>query len=387
MFWLALAAVTLLFVVVAGGELLWAHRRLVNLRDVPCLTDGDPRPPRVSIIAPARNEAPHIREALQSVLRLEYPDFELIAIDDRSTDDTGRILDELAATEPRLRVAHIEELPRGWLGKNHAMHVGASQASGELLLFTDADIMMEPTTLARAVAYLTRRGIDNVTVTPGIEHRHLLNQIALGGFHFVGGLFAQPWRCANPKSRRFVGIGAFNLVRRAAYLAAGSHERIPLRPDDDMRLGQLLKQSGASQHLLVGRDMISVEWYPSLWAMFRGLEKNCFAGADYSLFKVMIAMLVFPLFLVLPYAALAWTNGAAFWANLATVSLLSIMHMDVIHRFYRLPRWQCVFLPLGVVLLCLIVARSTALALWRRGVDWRGTFYSLDELRANVVQP
>src|SRR5690606_5030460 len=125
--------------------------------------------PRVSIIVPARNEEREIEAALQSVLHLDYPDYEVMVVNDRSTDGTGAILERMQSAYPQLRVATVTELPRGWLGKNHAMYFGAQQASGELLLFTDADIVMRPDTLRRAVYYLEREKLDLLPMTPRVD--------------------------------------------------------------------------------------------------------------------------------------------------------------------------------------------------------------------------
>src|SRR5690606_31145145 len=148
-----------------------------------------------------------------------YPDFEIVAVDDRSTDATGAILDRLAAEDPRLRVVHIAELPPGWLGKNHALWLGARESTGQWLLFTDADVVLEPTALGRAVEFARTRGLDHLTVAPQLVLPSLAVQAFVGTFLTLFSLFARPWRCRDPRSRAHLGIGAFNLLRREAYWA------------------------------------------------------------------------------------------------------------------------------------------------------------------------
>src|SRR4051812_28380349 len=130
---------------------------------------GDPHGPMVSIIVAARDEGPHIERALQSLLAQQYDELEIIAIDDRSADDTGKILDRMATQNQRLRVLHITELPPHWLGKNHALHQGAAIASGDYLLFTDADVVFAADAVARSVAFARSRNIDHLTMGPELD--------------------------------------------------------------------------------------------------------------------------------------------------------------------------------------------------------------------------
>src|SRR5215210_3285113 len=172
---LLLALGTFLLHLATAFEILRGSRSIRRLRDVPPL--GGPRP-RVSIIIPARNEERNVEEALRSVLALDYDNLEIEVVDDRSTDRTGEILDRMAAAEPRLRIVHVRELPAGWLGKNHALWLGAAKATGEYLLFTDADIVMDPSALRRAVGAMHKAdggdGLDHLTASPEIERTGLL---------------------------------------------------------------------------------------------------------------------------------------------------------------------------------------------------------------------
>ena len=122
--------------------------------------------PKISVIVPARNEEAQIRNGLCTLLQSTGVDLEIIAVEDRSTDSTGRIMDEIAATNSRLKVIHITELPEGWLGKNHAMHVASEQATGELLLFTDGDIIYEPPAIEIAVRHFVRKKLQHLCLLP-----------------------------------------------------------------------------------------------------------------------------------------------------------------------------------------------------------------------------
>jgi cellulose synthase/poly-beta-1,6-N-acetylglucosamine synthase-like glycosyltransferase len=377
------AGVTLLGLVIAGLELVMANRRLRRLIDQPAAAGSDL--PTVSVVIPARNEAAMIEAALQSVLGQDYPRLEILVLDDRSTDDTGAILDRLVQAHPALRVIHVRQLPGGWLGKNHALYEGARLAEGTVLLFTDADIVMHPTAISRAVGYMLNAKADHLVVLPPLLIRQPLAQMVVGTFHLLGSLFAKPWRCQNPRSRYHVGIGAFNMVRTDAYRRAGTHRRIALRPDDDMKLGKILKQTGSRQHLLVGCDAISVDWYPSLRHMVAGLEKNAFAMLDYRLSTLALGSGVFLLSLFWPWVALFLTSGLAFGLNLAIVAFVVGLQAYTCRLFHRSPAWHALCCPLTLLIMLFILWRGTLLTLWKQRISWRDTDYLLSELRTNRV--
>jgi hypothetical protein len=380
LFWLA--AATLVVTMLAGLELAVGNRSIHSLAEV--APDAGPEPPRVSVIVAARNEERNIREALTSLLRLDYPDYQLLVVDDRSEDATGSILDGMAATDRRLKVIHLEELPAGWLGKNHALWSGSLQADGELLLFTDADIVMEPTLLSRAVAYLQRSRIDHLAVTPAMRMpTHLLGMFGAAFIIFFS-FFARPWKARDPRSRCHIGIGAFNLVRSAAYRQVGGHGTIRLRPDDDIKLGKILKGAGLRQEVAYGPEFMAVEWYATLGEVFRGLEKNAFAGTDYRASRVLGGAVLLAVGSIWPFVAPLVTAGPTRWLNLATAALVLLAAADSA-RFHGSRPWYAVAYPLMAALFIVILLRTMLLNLWQGGIRWRGTFYPLDELRRNRV--
>lgn len=303
--WLALT--TLAIWLLIGLDLTLGNRSLSALRAV--AADALREWPRVSVIVAARNEARRIQQGLRSLLALDYPALELIVVNDRSEDDTGRLLDAMAAADPRLAVVHLHELPPGWLGKNHALQLGAGRATGDLLLFTDADIIMAPSTLRRAVALLQQQGLDHLTVSPAMTMPTPFLQIFGASFVLFFGIFVRPWKARDPKSPCHVGIGAFNLLRRAVYQSVGGHETIRLRPDDDLKLGKIVKRGGFSSDLALGCDFLSVEWYASVGEAIRGLEKNAFAGCDYRITLVLSGVAFHLLFTLWPYLALILCQG------------------------------------------------------------------------------
>jgi hypothetical protein len=377
-----LAGVVLVLTLLVTLELLAGSRLIQDLRDLPPVDGG--AVPAVSVVVAARDEARAIEGAIRSMLRQDYPAYQVVVVDDRSGDGTGAILDRLAAEDSRLTVVHLTDLPDGWLGKNHALHVGAARATGEFILFTDADIHLAPDTLRRAVGYCRTHGVDHLAVAPDIIMPGPLMEAFAVLFTFSFLSFAKPWKARDPKSWFFVGVGAFNLVRAAAYRAVGGHERLRLRPDDDLKLGKVLKRSGARQDVAGGRGMVRVEWYHSLGEMIRGLEKNMFAGVEYSVLLSIGGGLFQLLLGVVPLIALFVTTGPArllFGAQVACG--LGAMAFVAYGTGARL---RTVLLSPAVSLLFVFILwRTMILNLSQGGIRWRGTFYSLRQLKANRV--
>lgn len=380
LFWLA--ALTAVLIVVLFVELAWGTSRLRQLRDVPPAAEGEM--PSVSIVIAARNEARGIEPALRSVLSQRGGDIETIVVDDRSDDGTGEILDRMAAQHANLRVVHVTALPAGWLGKNHALWLGTQSARGELLLFTDADVVMTPDTVARAAGYLVREGMDHVTVAPRVIMPGRLLQAFGVAFGIFFSVFTRPWKARDPRSKQHVGIGAFNLVRAESYRRMGTHRAIAMRPDDDVKLGKLVKKNGFRSDFVLGAEHVSVEWYHSLPEVIRGLRKNGFAGVDYRLWLVVFATVTQLLFLFWPFIAVWVTDG---WTRIfyaIAVGLLLLLNAAAA-RAQQTPMWTALFFPFAVLLFLLVMWNATVYALWNNGIEWRDTHYSLDELRANKV--
>lgn len=345
---------------------------------------GDPPYPLVSIITAARNEEYAIREALHSMLHQDYPNYEIIAVNDRSDDGTGAILDDMLAEFPQLQVLHVSELPSGWLGKNHALFAGARVAKGDLILFSDADVKYLPSALSRAVGYMQRNGVDHLTVAPHLEHGTIPLSLAVQFFFMAFALYMRPWKARDPKSRFFMGIGAFNLMRREAYEKAGTIERIRLRPDDDIMLAKILKQSGASQHVATAEDMLSVKWYSTLPEMIGGLQKNAFAALRYSLLLAITAMLFTFIVNVWPFIAVFLTTGIVRALNIGICLTLMAMYAGSAYRMRGRP-WLAFAYPAAAVIFIYILLTATVRTYFGRGIAWRGTRYDLDELKSNKV--
>jgi glycosyltransferase involved in cell wall biosynthesis len=343
--------------------------------------------PSVSVVVPARNEGETVEAALRSVLYQDYPGpLEVVAVDDRSTDDTGKELEKLASERPEvMRVIRVEELPDGWLGKNHALYLGAGESRGEWLLFIDADVRFSPWCLEGAVRYAVREGLDHLTLAPEIVSRGVALKSLVAAFALVFEVTQRPWRAADPRSREAVGVGAFNLLRRGAYLRAGTHRAIRVRPDD-MRLGRLLKRAGFRQGVAYGTGSVSVEWHRTFRGAVRGLEKSMFPGIDYRLSAALLASLALFLTNVLPFAGV-------FLARRPLARLLSGVNVALVLAMYAYgarrsrsgisPLYASLH-PFGVSAFIYAMLRSAYTTLANGGIEWRGTKYPLDLLREDA---
>lgn len=381
---LAILAVWLLLV----AELLLGRLSLANAAAMDPAALPSPAP-RLSVIVAARDEAEHIGAAMRTLLALDYPAdggaFEVIAVDDRSSDGTGAILDALAAADPRLRVVHVTELPTGWLGKNHALHAAAATARGDWILFTDADCFLAPDLLRRAIGHAERRRLDHLVLGPKPIGGSPLMRVLLAFFALSFSLSTRPWRAADPQRSEHTGIGAFNLVRASVLRSLGGLERIRLRPDDDIKLGKLIKQTGHRQAFAEGSGLITVPWYATARGMIKGLEKNAFPFLDYSVPLTVAAILATLVVNLLPWLLLPFTSGLAFACSLTVVLLSVALCGATAVRTLGFPAWYGLGFPLGVLLMTLTVANSMWRVLRDGGVRWRGTLYPLAELKANRV--
>jgi glycosyltransferase involved in cell wall biosynthesis len=373
-FWLSLAVLAVLLYVLLTQHL--GLRRVRQLADLEPATGADL--PLVSIVFSALDEAATLEPALRSLLAVDYPRLEIVAVDDRSTDGTGAILDRIAAQDPRLKVLHVRELPPGWLGKCHALHLAGQAAGGAYILFTDADVHLAPAALRSAIGYCERHRLDHLVVLAELPAREpLLAALLLNFFSFMFSA-SPPWKVRTAREV-YIGMGAFNLVRAAAYRAAGGHETLRLEVIDDILLGQRMKAAGFRQDVLLGRGSVLVEWYASTADLVRGLEKNSYAAVEYNAWRLLAATAAVVLARYWPVAGLFVTSGATFWINVGSLAAAFLIHLDIL----GLTRWsaRCLWwwLPAPLVMLW-ILWRGVLLTLRRRGIVWRGTLYPLDEL-------
>lgn len=370
-------AITVLWALLA--LYLWYGRsRMYYLKNIsPAPFDT---PPVVIIIA-VRNEEEHLEQALQSVLQLQYKPLRIMAINDRSTDRTGTILQQLHQQYPHLIVKNITSLPEGWLGKNHALYTGYQSTWEEWLLFVDADVVFAPDTLQKALYYATKNGLDHLTVLPEVASRSKLLNSLLANFLILLEVRQRPWDVRNPASNAYLGVGAFNLVRRMAYEKAGTHAAIALRPDDDLKLGERLKKAGCRQDAVYGIGQINLEWYTSVQQFINGLMKNSFSAFNYSFLKLVVTgVLPMLILLVLPLPLLLIFGGNA-ERGLALALALVQLFLFFIPGGMRAYWWYGLMVPVAGILMIYILLKAGITNIRQGGIYWRESFYPLQQLK------
>ncbi|HLV86158.1 MAG TPA: glycosyltransferase family 2 protein [Candidatus Sulfotelmatobacter sp.] len=383
--------------------------------------------PRVSIIVPARNEEDTIELALKTLLALDYDNYEVIAINDRSTDRTGEILEALAREEEQnvpgtpspaavagsgdfrpgsqhaqdaieigtslstaegrnshLKVMHHTELPPGWLGKTHAMWTAANQATGDWLLFTDADVLFKPDSLRRALAYAIAESADHVVLFPRMIMKNPGEYMMIAFFQTMFVFGHRPWKVADPSSADHMGVGAFNLVRHRVYDAVGTYAALRMEVLDDMKLGKVVKNSGFAQRNVFGGDLISIRWARGAFGIVNNLTKNFFAVLSFQWWRTLLSAFGLAFLNYGPFLGLILAHG---WARIPYAIALVSMGLIYLGMSWRssVPPYYIVLHPVSTTLFIYTLLRSMFLTLWNDGITWRGTKYSLEELRKGMV--
>jgi cellulose synthase/poly-beta-1,6-N-acetylglucosamine synthase-like glycosyltransferase len=343
--------------------------------------------PLVSIIVPARNEERDIEQSLARLLELDYGNYEVIAVNDRSTDRTGEIMEAVAArpaAHGRLRVIHHRELPAGWLGKTHAMWTAANEAKGEWLLFTDADVQFKPDSVRRAVAYAEAERADHVVVFPQMIMKRPGEFMMIAFFQTMFVFGHRPWKVADPKSKDHMGVGAFNMIRRSTYEAVGTYEALRMEVLDDMKLGKVVKNAGFAQRNVFGEGLISIRWARGARGVVENLTKNFFAVLSFQWWRTLIAVFGLVFLNLMPFLGVWLAHG---WERLPYAIALGSMFLIYLGMSWRskVPAYYFLLHPVSTALFVYTLLLSMCHALWNDGIIWRGTRYPLEELRKGMV--
>jgi glycosyltransferase involved in cell wall biosynthesis len=356
--------------------------------------------PSVSIIVPARNEERDIEQSLTRLLDLDYDNYEVIAVNDRSTDRTGEIMEDLAGKQKkdmgtpflasfarsgdRLRVIHHQELPPAWLGKTHAMWTAANEAKGDWLLFTDADVQFKPDSVRRALAYGESERADHVVVFPQMIMKRPGEFMMIAFFQTMFMFGHRPWKVADPKAKDHMGVGAFNLIRRSTYDAVGTYEALRMEVLDDMKLGKVVKNAGFAQRNVFGEDLISIRWARGARGVVENLTKNFFAVLSFQWWRTLISAFGLAFLNLMPFLGLWLAHG---WERLPYAIALASMFSIYVGMSWRskVPAYYFLLHPVSTALFVYTLLLSMCHALWNDGIIWRGTRYPLEELRKGMV--
>jgi glycosyltransferase involved in cell wall biosynthesis len=342
---------------------------------------------RVSIVVPACNEEADIGQTLTQLLLLDYDNYEVIAVDDRSTDLTGEIMDRVGAAAIRkgiLKVIHVETLPPGWLGKPHAMWAAAQRATGDWLLFTDADVLFRPDSVRRALVYAEQKSADHLVLFPRIVMKQPGEKMMIAFFQALFVFGHRPWKVADPKAKDHIGVGAFNLIRRSVYEQIGTYQALRFEVVDDMKLGKVVKQAGYAQRNVFGEDLISLYWAKGALGVVHNLTKNFFAVLSFQAWRVVLCCIGLAFLNLMPFVGVFLAPG---WARVPYAIALASIFLIYLGMSGKssIPPYYFVLHPVSTSLFLYALARSMLLTLRQGGIVWRGTKYPLDELRKGLV--
>ncbi|MEO0158840.1 MAG: glycosyltransferase, partial [candidate division WOR-3 bacterium] len=333
--------------------------------------------PRVSILVPARNEERNISQCVHSLLAQDYPDYEVIVLDDESTDGTWDILQSLSRGDKRLKIIKGEQLPEGWIGKHWACHQLAKAAEGELILFTDADTRHHPYTLRDAVGAMLEEEADLITALPREEVRTWGEKMIVPIISWAVFSMLPVGLCHALKAPILsLTIGQFMLFRRRAYEKIGGHQAIRAHAVDDVALGRRIKAAGMRWRLVDGAGRVSCRMYWGFLEAYEGFTKNIFAAFDYAIIPFFLTYLWFAIVFWLPIIHLIGGALGFFTASSSTglaflAVVLSIMLWGVSHWRSGIPVYFAILYPAIIALIFWISVRSIIFAI-KGKATWKG---------------
>jgi len=378
----------ILWVYVATTGLFWCvfyltvsrqtlHLPALPAHDVP----ADSKLPKLSVIVTAKDEEETIEHALQTLLKTDYPDFEIIIVNDRSVDETGNIIDRFAEKHSEIIPIHIDHLPENWIGKVHALYTATARASGEWLLFTDADVHHHPTLWQRAVDYARRKQYDHLAVMPDVPTPGLLLQACVKAFGVMFLATAKVDKIEDPNNKAAIGIGAFNLVNHAAFNKTPGFEWLRMEVADDYGIGIMMKKWGQKIGFATAFTDLQVDWYPDLPSMIRGLDKNIMApGTRYETARLILSPIAFAAIILGPFISLAlWSGYYPFVSAIVYLCIILTSLWVPIRNIKELITW--LLTPIGYLIILYTFTRACILCLKRDGIVWRDTFYPRTLLR------
>ena len=364
--------------------LFYKPKRFFLGKKSPQLTDG----PLVSILLAAKDEEGNIGPCVRSVLGNAYRHFELIVIDDRSTDRTAAEAEQAAAGDPRVRLLRVTELPAGWTGKMNAVRQGLAAARGELILIMDADTRHAPQTLGVALAYQKRRRLDLLSLLPRFDHCGFFRKLVQPLVGVVTFLW-KPLPLVNAKGwkQMAMGWGGFLLLRRAALEKLGGLETVKDCFAADIALVRRFKQAGQRTRLLHAPELVSTYMYDSFARLVAGWSRILRLTVDNRAGLLLATLLVSWLFGLSAYSATAvglveLLRGKARQLPLL-LGMMGVMHLvfqiSCLGRIYRFSGTNPLY-ALGHLPALLFTTFLTVLALVRcrsGQMSWRGTDYQL----------
>ena len=360
---------------------------ILNMRALHKLGDeegGLPEPlPLISILIPARDEESDIVTCLESLLRQDYPNYEILVLDDSSSDNTASVVEQIAAVDPRVRLLRGKPLPPGWAGKPFACHQLASQARGSWLLFTDADTIHAPAMLRNALAYAYNNRLSLLSGFP-LQHSISFSERAVIPVMYFIILSWVPlwWLQGSARPKPGLVIGQFIFLSAEDYREIGGHEAVKSRIIEDVWLGFEMASSGKRQATVDLSRLVGCRMYEGLGDLWEGFTKWTYSVASLSPWILGLMMLAGVGLFVVPFLWMAWhfltvPTSYDWFLGIIIVQLLVIMLMRglVDHRFHHSRRYSLSH-PVGISFMCISGVYATAKRYTGAGVHWKQRVYT-----------
>ena len=339
---------------------------------------------RISVLVAAKDEEHNIGKCLDSLVQQDYPDFEVIVVNDRSTDRTGEIIDSYASQYDCVTALHVETLPPDWMGKNHAMQKAAQVATGDYLLLTDADcVHTSPRALAVSLQMLKDRKVGLLSVLPTLKCKTIWESMIQPICSGVMMIWFDPQKVNDPKKSNAYANGAFMLFDRKVYDAIGQHKAIRNQMQEDMELAKLTKTAGHGLSVIRNEGLYSVRMYTKFSDLIAGWTR-IFYGSFPTYTRGMLSLIAIVLMGICPHVVwiVALCNigaGGLFTAALITGSIAAILQQTAIFRFYKLlglRAWLCWTYPISTFIVSYILIRAMLKLRPNARVTWKGTAYA-----------
>lgn len=373
--------------------LLRAGSATAALRRLPHQPTASGARPRVTAVLAARDEADAIERSVRSLLSQEGVEIDIVAVDDGSEDGTLQILQELARHEPRLLVLENKKVPPGWVAKAYALELGQGRASGDWLLFTDADVIHGRRAVMHAVSVMEGESLDHLAVHPRLEAGSWIEALVLPLYVLLWEFrFINP-RAAKPDGGVGAGVGAFNLVRAESYRLRGTHARIRGAIFDDRALGHMMRDEGGRGSVMRAVSQVRMRPYRSPTQLYTGMRKGALASAQNSALVVIGKGLVIAVGGTVPVLALfgsvpLWLSGHAIWFALPAFLALMLPAFGLLQArtMVRFEPLAALFFPVGAVVMAVSAIHAGVLYGLRGTIEWRGRTYSRRELRRSLEE-
>jgi chlorobactene glucosyltransferase len=377
MFYFQIAVLVVLFSLLL--IFLW-NLFITRKRKIPPLNDTEL--PFVSILIPARNEQDNIEQCLTSLFNQDYSHYEVIVLNDHSTDRTAEILSDLKIKFADLKIINGEELPRDWIGKSFACHQLTKAAKGEWLLFTDADTIHNSNSIRDGIEAALVRNADLLSVVPHQITKTFPEKLVIPILHFVTFSLLPFYFLEKKGYKQFtIAVGQYMLFKKTSLEKIGGYESVKNEMVEDVSMGKLIKKNRMQLIVLNGNEMVSCRMYRNFAQVWEGFSKNIYAGLGFSFITMTLIIISYFLFFILPYY---WSIYFLVSQGFSLLSLICLTQIAINYfiRFtlslkYKLSFTSAVLHPLGILTVIVITLNSWRLVALSSGPRWKGRSYKL----------